>query len=44
MLTEVKVVSLIEPSEIFPEFKKALLNEDSRCTLLIENGAFYNDK
>ena len=44
MLTKVRVVSLIDPSDIFPEFKKALEDEDSTCTLLIENGAFYNEK
>ncbi len=44
MLTTVKVVSLNEPKEIFPAYKEALIGNDSLCTLLIENGAHYNDK
>ena len=39
------VVRLLkEPEEIFPEFQKALLREDSRSTLLVEYGDYYNDK
>ena len=44
MLTTVKVVSLNEPQEIFPAYKEALEGTDDPCTLLIENGAHYNDK
>tara|TARA_B110000444_G_C18815868_1_gene585105 strand:- start:858 stop:1394 length:537 start_codon:yes stop_codon:yes gene_type:complete len=44
MLTTIKVVSLTEPDEIFPAYKEALVSEDNYCTILIENGAFYNDK
>ena len=38
------VINLIEPEEIFPAYKNALLNDDNRITLIIENGSFYNDK
>ena len=44
MLTKVNVVSLVEPQDIFPAFEEALFGEDHYSTLLIENGAFYNDK
>ena len=44
MLTTVNVVSLNEPEEIFPAYKNALEGSDHLCTLLIENGAHYNDK
>ena len=44
MLTTVNVINLIEPEEIFPAYKNALLNDDNRITLIIENGSFYNDK
>ena len=40
----IEVVMLNDPEEIFPAFEKALLREDSKSTLLIENGDFYNDK
>ena len=44
MLTNTNVVSLEEPEEIFPAFDLALNGDDFHSTLLIENGAFYNDK
>jgi pyruvate/2-oxoglutarate/acetoin dehydrogenase E1 component len=40
----IEVVLLNEPEEIFPAFKKALTREDSKSTLLIEHGDYYNDK
>ena len=44
MLTNINVVSLEEPENIFPAYEEALLGDDYHATLLIENGAFYNDK
>ena len=44
MLTNTNVVSLNEPEDIFPAFEEALLGDKLHSTLLIENGAFYNDK
>lgn len=44
MVTEIKVVSLNEPEEVFPAYKEALESKKPRCTLLIEDGAHYNDK
>ena len=44
MLTNINVVSLEEPEDIFPAYEEALLGDDFHATLLIENGGFYNDK
>ena len=44
MLTEVDVVLLEEPEQIFPAFKKAYEREDSKSTLLIEYGEYYGTK
>ena len=44
MLTNTRIVSLNEPEEIFPAFEEALLGDEFHSTLLIENGAYYNDK
>ena len=44
ILTEVNVVNLTNSSQIFKQFKKALNRPDSKSTLLIENGDFYNSK
>lgn len=44
ILTEVNVVYLNKPNEIFKEYKKALNRNDSKSTLIIENGYFYNTK
>ena len=44
ILTEVEVVSLKEPKDIFFQFKKALTRKDSKSTLIIENGDYYNSK
>jgi len=42
MLTEIEIVLLEEPEEIFQEYQKAYGRKGS--TLLIERGLFYNDK
>lgn len=44
ILTEVEVVNLINPNQIFKEYKNALKRKDSKSTLLIENGDYYNSK
>ena len=44
ILTEINVVSLKNPKDIFKEFKFALNRKDSKSTLLIENGDYYNSK
>ncbi len=42
--TELEVVLLNKKSEIFSAYKKALLRKDSRPTLLVEHGDYYNKK
>ena len=44
LLTDVHVVLLNEPEEILPTFKEAYTQEDSKSTLIIEWGDYYNDK
>lgn len=44
MLTNVNVVELLEPEQIFPEFKKAYEREDGKPTLFVEHGEFYVTK
>tara|TARA_A100001515_G_scaffold19202_1_gene14116 strand:+ start:3368 stop:3904 length:537 start_codon:yes stop_codon:yes gene_type:complete len=44
MLTEVNVVDLQEPEDIFPAFKDAYERSDSKSTLIIEHGEFYGTK
>jgi len=44
MLTNVNVVELNEPEDVFPAFKYAYEREDSKPTLIIEYGAYYVTK
>ena len=44
MLTDVNIVQLNEPEDIFPAFKEAYEREDSKSTLLIEYGEHYGTK
>ncbi len=44
ILTEVRVVFLNSPKQIFPEFKKAYTDKESFSYLFIEDGDFYNQK
>ena len=44
MLTDVEVVDLQEPEDIFPAFKNAYERSDSRSTLLVEYGEYYGTK
>lgn len=44
MCTTIEVIRLDEPSEIFPAYKKALLRDDGRSTILVEHGDFYGEK
>ena len=40
----IEVELLDEPEQIFPAFKRALLREDNKSTLLVEHGDYYNEK
>jgi pyruvate/2-oxoglutarate/acetoin dehydrogenase E1 component len=42
MLTEVEVIELIEPEDIFPAFERAYNSDKS--FLIVEHGEFYNSK
>ena len=42
MLENVEVVLLENKEDIFPAYKKALEREDSKPTLLVEYGEYYN--
>ena len=44
MLTEVSVVELKEPGEIFEAFKNAYEREDGKSTLIIEHSEYYGTK
>lgn len=43
-LSDINVVLLNEPDEIFPAFELAYKREDSKSTLIIEMGDYYNEK
>jgi len=44
LLTDINVVLLNEPDEIFPAFELAYERKDLKSTLIIEWGDYYNDK
>ena len=44
MLTEVEVVELTEPDQIFEAFKTAYEREDGKSTLIIEHSEYYGTK
>ena len=44
MLTNIEVIRLDEPEQIFPAYKKALTREDGKSTIVVEVGDFYNEK
>ncbi len=44
MCTTVEVVRLDELRQIFPAYKRALLRDDGRSTLLVEWGDYYGEK
>ena len=44
LLKDIDIILLNEPAEIFPTFKHAYDREDSKSTLIIERGDYYNEK
>ncbi len=44
ILEWIDVVEVNEPADIFPAYQKAYERKDSRSTLIIEDGNFYNEK
>ena len=44
MCSNIEVIRLEEPEDIFPAYKKALEREDGKSTILVEYGDYYNEK
>ena len=44
ILTNVEVIRLDEPNQIFPAYKKAYEREDGKSTLIVEWGDYYSEK
>ena len=44
MCRSIELISLKNPKDIFPAYKKALNRKDGRSTILVEFGDFYNEK
>lgn len=44
MLSNIEVIRLDEPEQIFSSYKKALERTDGKSTMLVEWGDFYNEK
>jgi pyruvate/2-oxoglutarate/acetoin dehydrogenase E1 component len=44
MLTNIEVVRLDEPEQIFPAYQRALERDDGKSTLLVEWADYYNEK
>ena len=44
MLSNIEVMRLDEPEQIFPAYKKALERKDGKSTILVEWGDYYNEK
>ena len=42
LLTNVEVVLLENKGDIYPEYQRALTRSDSKSTLLVEYGEYYN--
>jgi pyruvate/2-oxoglutarate/acetoin dehydrogenase E1 component len=44
MCTQIEVIRLDEPEQIFPAYTKALERTDGKSTLIVEYGDYYNEK
>ena len=44
ILTDVEIIRLEEPEDIFISYKKAYDRNDKKSTILVEYGDFYNEK
>ncbi|MEK6881771.1 MAG: hypothetical protein AABY22_19290, partial [Nanoarchaeota archaeon] len=44
MLTNIEIIELHEPEDIFPAYKKAYEREDGKSTILVEFADYYNSK
>ena len=44
MLSNVEIIELFEPKDIFKSYKKAYERDDGKSSILVEFGDFYNQK
>ena len=44
MCSNIEIIKLNEPEDIFSSYKKAFLRKDSKNTILVEYGDYYNEK
>ena len=44
MLTNIEVIRLEEPEDIFPAYHKAYNREDGKSTIVVEYGDYYSEK
>jgi len=44
MLSNVEIIRLDEPEQVFPAYEKALNRTDGKSTILVEWGDYYNEK
>lgn len=44
MLTNIEIIRLDEPEQVFPAYKKALTREDGKSTICVEWGDYYAEK
>ena len=44
MCTNIEIIRLEEPGQIFPSYKKALNREDGKSTIIVEYGDYYSEK
>ena len=44
MCTNIEVIRLDEPEQVFPAYRKALEREDGMSTIVVEYGDYYNEK
>ncbi|MEO6053757.1 MAG: hypothetical protein ABIP97_07090 [Chthoniobacterales bacterium] len=44
MCTNIEVIRLEEPEDIFPAYENALKRQDGKSTLIVEYGDYYNEK
>lgn len=44
MCTNIEVIRLEEPEDVFPAYRKALERTDGKSTIVVEYGDYYNEK
>ena len=44
MCTNIEVIRLEEPDDVFPAYRRALEREDGKSTIVVEYGDYYQEK